>query len=102
MDWLQEFLAVAKLDQVALAGIVTLGIIWVFVGKLVPKSTVDDVRSERDAWKAAYLTEARAGAVKDGQISELMELARTGTHALASLPGGDTHVGKTSPAPRTR
>lgn len=96
MDWLQEIAAVIRIDQVAFAGLITLFVWMIFTGRLVPKSTTDDVRSERDVWKQAYFTEAKAGVVKDGQINELMELARTSTHALASLPGGEPNVGKTA------
>ena len=97
MDWIQDFATATRIDQVALAGIVTLVVIFILRGLLVPKSTVDDIRGERDAWKTAYLTEAKAGTVKDSQINELMELARTSTHALASLPGGESRVVQETP-----
>lgn len=99
MDWFTDFAATIRIDQVALAGLVTLAVVLILRGYLVPKPTVDDIRAERDAWKAAYITEAKAGTVKDGQISELMELARTSTHALASLPGGESRVGQTTQSP---
>ena len=96
MEWLQEFAAVVRIDQVAVAGLVTLAVIYIFRGLLVPKSVVDDVRSERDAWKQAYLTEAKAGTVKDGQINELMEVARTAQHMYRQLPGGEGNVAQTT------
>lgn len=92
MNWWQEFLTVVPLDDVALAGIVTWGILMLFRGRLHPQSTVVDLRMERDDWKQAYLNEARAGAVKDGQISELMEVARSAQSMYRNLPGGDAHV----------
>ena len=98
MDWLQDVLAVVRIDQVALAGIVTLGIIGLFRGWLFPKSTVDDLRGERDSWKAAYVDSERAGRIKDSQISELLELSRTATRALQSIPGGDHVAQATQPS----
>lgn len=90
MDW-TEFVSSLKVGDVALAGIVTFIIYRILTGKLSPLSVTNDLRAERDAWKTAYLTEAKAGQVKDGQISELLELSRTANHALRSLPyaGGD-------------
>src|SRR5690606_33744743 len=91
MEWWQELLAIVRLDQVALAGIVTWGVVMLVSGRLHPNSTVVDLRKERGDWKQAYLNEARAGAVKDGQISELMEVARAAQSMYRSLPGGDVN-----------
>lgn len=93
MDWAQ-FLAALKVQDVALAGIVTFIIFRILTGKLSPESVTNDLKAERDAWKQAYVTSEEAGHVKDSQIAELLELSRTATHALRSLPGvgGDANV----------
>lgn len=96
MEWWQDVLAIVRVDQVALAGIVTWGIIMLFRGRLHPNGTVVDLRRERDTWKEAFLKSAEAGRVKDAQISELIEHSRTTAYAFRSLPGGDD-VGQTSP-----
>jgi hypothetical protein len=91
MDW-QQLLANSDIEQVPLAALIAIFVILIYRGGLVPKVTVDDVRKERDSWKSAYLNESKAGTVKDGQISELMEVARSAQHMYRSLPGGDSHV----------
>lgn len=96
MEWLQEFAAVIRIDQVALAGIVTLVIILILRGGLVPRSILDDRTSERDAWKKAYVESEKARGVLVVQNGELLEVARTANHIIASLPGGDSGVGETT------
>lgn len=102
MNWWQEFLTVVPIDDVALAGIVTWGIFMLFRGRLHPNTTVVDLRKERDSWKEAYVNEAKAGRVKDGQINELMEVARSAQAMYRSLPGGGSRVVEaTQPHPPT-
>lgn len=93
MDW-QQFLPMLRIDQIAYAGIVAFIIYRILTGKLSPESVTNDLRAERDSWKQAYLNESKAGTVKDGQIAELIEVARTANHVLKSLPraGGDGDV----------
>ncbi len=92
MDWWQDVLAVLRIDQVALAGLVTLAVIFLYRGLLVPKPTLEDVRTEREAWKAAYLESEKARSVLMAQNGELLEVARTANHILRSLPGGEASV----------
>lgn len=99
MEWWQDILSIVRVDQVALAGIVTWGIIMLFRGRLHPHGTVVDLRNERDVWKDAYLKSAEAGRVKDAQISELIEHSRTTAYAFRTLPGGDDVGQTTQPAP---
>lgn len=67
----------------ALLGVVVL---MVLRGYLIPRAVVDDVRADRDMWKAAYENErARTGELS-GQVTTLMEVARTAEHVMRSLP----------------
>ncbi|WP_431781692.1 hypothetical protein [Streptomyces chumphonensis] len=80
-----EFAGITALDlgAGALLGIV---ILLILTGRLVPRSTLEDVRAERDTWRTAHQVseEARLAALR--QNDELTELARTGVRALDALP----------------
>lgn len=82
------------------AGLVALIVILVLRGALVPRSTLRDLRSDRDAriaelreecetWRAAYETSEAGRHLAQEQARELLELSRTATHVLTSLPRGE-------------
>lgn len=96
MEWLQDLGTVIRIDQVALAGIVTLVVILILRGHLVPRSVLQDRTVERDAWKKAYVESEKARGVLVVQNGELLEVARTANHIIASLPGGENSVGETT------
>ena len=93
MDWAQ--LPVVQLGAFG----VLLAVGWlVFLGRLVPRSTLEDVRADRDArvaevraeaaeYKEAWLASEKARREQDRQFDELMELARTTDQAIRSLAG---------------
>lgn len=74
------------------------GVVWLILrGALVPRSTLDDVRADRDARleekqreiDALRSTVETLGATCDEQarhVSELLEVGRTAQHVLLSLP----------------
>lgn len=79
------------------AAIVSMVVLLILRGHLVPRSTVDDVRADRDAriaelaaerdtWRAAHKESEVARHVAQDQVSELLELSRTADHVLRSLP----------------
>lgn len=79
------------------AGLVVLVVILILRGALVPRSVVRDLRAdrdtriaeimhERDTWRAAYETSEAGRHLAEAQAAELLELSRTATHLLASLP----------------
>jgi hypothetical protein len=79
---------------VAILSIVAL---LVFLGRLVPRRTLDDLRADRDAriqeiaaerdtWRAAHRESEAARQVAQGQVGELLELSRTAGHVLTALP----------------
>ncbi len=61
--------------------------IWlIFTGRLVPRSAIDDVRQDRDGWRKAAEAEQEINRVQAGQLSELLELARTTDQVIRALP----------------
>lgn len=99
-----------SLLQGGAAGLVMLIVVLVLRGALVPRSTVRDVRADRDArladrdarikeltaerdtWRAAYETSEAGRHLSQSQTGELLELSRTAAHLLASLPRPDREV----------
>lgn len=86
-----EFLGAIKLDQVALAGIVTYIIFAILTGRLYPKSAMDAERTEKDNWKSAYFKSDAANRILMDQNSDLIDANRTSQKVISSLPsvGGD-------------
>ena len=78
--------------------LVTLFVLLILLGKLVPRSVVDDVRKdrddrlqaligERDAWREAYRESEAARMESQTQVGELLELSRTAEHVLRAIRG---------------
>lgn len=78
--------------------LVTLVVLLIFFGKLVPRRVLDDVRAdrndriaelaaERDTWRNAYVESEKARMEAQSQVGELLELSRTADHVLRSLRG---------------
>ena len=66
-------------------------VLLVFYGKLVPRALVEDLRADRDMWKQAYTNEQARSAELTAQMTAMMEVARTTEQVMRSLPGG-AHV----------
>lgn len=58
-----------------------LTVLFLLLGKIVPRSTLQDKIREANDWKAAYETEREARAAADAQTAELLEISKT-THAV--------------------
>lgn len=78
------------------AGLLSLAVLLILWGKLVPKSVVNDIRNDRDArlvearsetddWKVAYQAVEEARRLQAQQLGELLELAKTTDHLIRSL-----------------
>jgi hypothetical protein len=76
-------LSVAEAGPTAL---LTLVVLLVLTGRLVPRSTLTDMRDERDMWRAAHTTSEAARQKALDQTEELLETARLGNQLLNSLP----------------
>lgn len=70
-------------------GLLALVVLMILTGKINPKSYADDIKADRDNWRAAYEKSEEGSKVKDAQITELLEVSKTVTHLIHSLPGGD-------------
>lgn len=91
-----EFMGV-NLIQGGAAAIVVVIVMLILSGRLVPRSTLRDLRADRDArlaevtaerdtWRAAHAASEKARHRQQGQVGELLELSRTAEHLLRSLP----------------
>lgn len=89
-------LPLASGSATALLGLVVL---LFLLGRIIPRSHLEDVRADRDKrleekqreadlWKSAYITEVGANRELSNQVTTLMEYARTADHVLRSLPVG--------------
>lgn len=94
---MSELLGVNVAQGGAIA-LVTLVVLLIFFGKLVPRRVLEDVRSdrndrvkelaaERDTWRNAYVESEKARLEAQNQVGELLELSRTADHVLRSLRG---------------
>jgi hypothetical protein len=95
-------------SDAGLGALLTLVILLILTGRLVPRRTHEDTLADRDNWRQAYLESEKARKVEHEQTGELLEMARLGGHILTALPhpghadeevnGGD----RMDQAPRTR
>ncbi len=86
MESIGSLLGVIRLDQVAIAGLLTLAILMILTGRLVPRRAVDD-------WRDAYLKSEEANGELRKQNSALIEASKTTTRVVKALPdvgGGDS------------
>lgn len=65
---------IAELTPAALLGIAVLFVFW---GKLVPRSIVEDRAKEAELWRLAYEKEREARTLADSQTAQLLEVSRT-------------------------
>lgn len=90
-----DLAAFSALDLSA-AGLLAIAILLILIGKLVPRSVVQDMRTDRDSrltearheiqnWKSAYETEAESRRLQAHQLGELLELAKVTEHFVRSL-----------------
>lgn len=85
MDW-----TAVLTPSLGATGLLAAVVILVLTGRLVPRSVMEDLRTDKDAqietWKTAY---ERAMAGQDTQrqhITTLLDANRTATHVIQALP----------------
>jgi hypothetical protein len=80
------------------AALVTLVVLLILMGRLVPRSVLEDVRKDRDArvaevigerdtWRDAHRESEAARMESQAQVGELLELSRTADHVLRAIRG---------------
>lgn len=72
------------------AALLTLVILLILTGRLIPRRTHEDVIADRDNWRSAFLQSEAARRVEHDQTEELLEMAKLSGHILTALP----HPGK--------
>ncbi|NUS82774.1 MAG: hypothetical protein HOY75_08470 [Streptomyces sp.] len=88
-----------KIAEVGPASIVVFVVLLILLGRLVPRSVLEDVRKDRDArvaevlaerdtWRDAHRESEAARIEAQAQVGELLELSRTADHVLRSLREG--------------
>lgn len=85
--------------------LVSLAVIMVLTGRLVPRWFYDAKAREADTWRQTAQTNAEALRTSQQHENELLELSRTGVHVLSSLPQagevtGHVQVDQAPPAAR--
>jgi len=73
-------------SDAGLGALLTLVILLILTGRLVPRRTHEDTLADRDNWRSAYLESEKARKVEHEQTGELLEMARLGGHILTALP----------------
>lgn len=75
---------------------VLLGIVVLFIllGRLIPRSALVDKAEESERWRKAYEAEREARTLADAQTTELLEVAKA-THGIL-----DAIVNDADPAPK--
>lgn len=85
MDW-----TTVITPSLGATGLLAVVVILILTGKLVPKSTLVDLRDDKDkqieVWRTAYETSMSAQEIQREQISALLEATRTTTHVIQALP----------------
>ncbi|MEV7034648.1 hypothetical protein AB0N99_31005 [Streptomyces sp. NPDC093272] len=66
--------------------LLALVVLWVLSGRLVPRKTHEDVITDRNNWRKAFLESEAARKVEHDQTEELLEMAKLGGHILTALP----------------
>ncbi|MFJ4863388.1 hypothetical protein [Streptomyces sp. NPDC088748] len=72
--------------DLGVSGLLVLVVLLILTGRLVPRSTLVDMRDERDTWRAAHDKSETARQAEREMTTELLELSRTAGHVLTSLP----------------
>lgn len=78
---LNEF-GLAALTAPTLVGV---AVLMLLTGRIVPRATLEDARSDAANWRTAYEQEREARSALQKQNGELLELAKTSTSVLTAL-----------------
>jgi hypothetical protein len=94
---------IAGYGSIGAGGLVAVFIILMLLGKIVPRSTVDDIRSdwgtrvgekttEAATWRSAWEKSEASRVEAADQVKELLELGRTMDHFIHSLRENTTQT----------
>ena len=106
-----EAMAGLPVGDIGAFGLVTMFVLLLFSGRVVPRSVLEDVRRDRDDrlaqaiqgsndWKEAYSQSEVARSMMAAQVEELLEHARTTDayiRAIATTPPGNRNIDPSYP-----
>lgn len=82
---MNEIFGVAPTDAGAVA-LLTLVVLFILTGRLVPRKTHEDLIADRDNWRAAFLESEALRKVEHDQTADLLDMAKLTGPLLAALP----------------
>lgn len=95
MDW-----TTVLTPSLGATGLLAAVVIMVLTGRLVPRSSLEDLRTDKDKqieiWRTAYETSMAAQEVQREQLSALLEANRTTTRVIQSIPEAVNLNGRSS------
>lgn len=74
--------------------IVSVTVLMLLTGRIIPRSTFVDKTQECDRWRQAYEAEREARAATDRQTVELLEVAKTTHDVIVAMFQGSERVWK--------
>lgn len=94
---MSELLSGVDITQGGAVAILAIVALLVFMGRIVPRRYLEDLRADRDArlreiaaerdmWRDAHRKSEEERHVAQGQVGQLLELSRTASHVLMALP----------------
>lgn len=72
------------------ASLVFLSVWLIFTGRLVPRSTHEETRSDRDAWRTAFETSEQARQKQAEQLDDLLESAKATERLMTAIQQSTT------------
>ena len=66
--------------------LLTLVVLFILTGRLVPRSVLRDAQADRDYWRAAHAEEVKARQDERELTTTLLEVAHTADQVLTALP----------------
>ncbi|MFJ9038012.1 hypothetical protein ACIRF8_15635 [Streptomyces sp. NPDC102406] len=82
---MNEIFGMAPTDAGAVA-LLTLVVLFILTGRLIPRRTHEDLIADRDNWRSAFLESEALRKVEHDQTGELLDMAKLTGPLLAALP----------------
>ncbi|MFF9175993.1 hypothetical protein [Streptomyces sp. NPDC014793] len=66
--------------------LVTIAVLMVLTGRLIPRRTYDDMVADRDNWRSAFHSSEEVRRMESKQVEDLLAVAEVGGRILSALP----------------
>jgi hypothetical protein len=66
--------------------LVTIAVLMVLTGRLIPRRTYDDMVADRDNWRQAFHASEEVRRMQDKQVEQLLTVAEVGGRIINALP----------------